>query len=143
MKKQVQFMLLLMGVSICLLWSCKKDDSPHLTQTTFKMTFTERKAPGIFGGYFDAKGDPTTIGTVTMSVTPVGMDSFHCSQTFVVPTSGTFTILSDCSMSTNTGAWYVVNGTAAYANLEGKGSLVMTTSKAGNVEVLYGNTWRR
>jgi hypothetical protein len=74
----------------------------------------------------------------------VGMDSLHCSQTLTVPAVGTITIISDCSMTTNTGVWYVTEGTGAYANLEGDGSLIMSAATANSpeIEALYGKTWR-
>lgn len=74
----------------------------------------------------------------------VGTDSLHCSQTLVVPTVGTITIISDCSMNTNTGAWYISDGTGAFANLKGNGSLIMSypTENTPDLEALYGKTWR-
>jgi hypothetical protein len=142
MKKQLSFLLPLLALTSVILWGCKKDNAPRLTQTEIDHTYTVQKAPGVLEGTFVAKGDPSTSGSVVMHVTTVGTDSFHCTQAYT-QARGTFTIISDCSNLNNTGAWYVASGTDAYANLEGNGSLVMTTSKAGFKEVFYGNTWRR
>jgi hypothetical protein len=48
-------------------------------------------------------------------------------------------------MTTNTGVWYVTEGTGAYANIEGEGSLIMSppTETSPEVEALYGKTWRK
>src|SRR3954453_22185596 len=113
MKKQLLAMLSLFAVSFLILWGCKKENCFVTTDTTFTMTSTERKAPGTFSGYFTSSGDPTTSGNSLMTVQPVGTDSFHCTNEYDVPSRGTITILSDCSMTTNTGRWYVISGSGA------------------------------
>jgi hypothetical protein len=145
MQKQVLSMLVLVAVSFTLLSGCQKEDMPKKTDSTFTLTFKDYPTELSGTGFFTSTGDPSTAGTFTMDFELVGMDSLHCSQTLTVPTVGTITIISDCSMTTNTGVWYVTEGTGAYANLEGEGSLIMSppTETSPEVEALYGKTWRR
>lgn len=144
MKKHALSMLLLLAVSIMLLPGCKKEH-PKVTNTTFTLTVTQYVNEITNTGYFTSSGDPTTSGTYSMDVHPVGTDSIHCSQTLVVATVGTITIISDCSITTNTGSWYITKGTGAYANLQGNGSLIMSppTNNTPDLESMYGKTWRK
>jgi hypothetical protein len=147
MKKQLRY-LLWIGMSLslwsCELLDCEEEDASRTTKTTFNLITTVPNEAGDFLGPFTAKGDPNASGTFIMTITPVeNTDSIHCAQTLEVPSVGTLTIISDCSMATNTGDWYIESGTGAYANLKGKGSLVMTTIAAGDVELMYGETWRQ
>ena|SRR2546421_2638380 len=143
MKKQVQSMLLLIGASLFILIGCKKEQIKY-TYTTFTRTTTQTIKPGVVIGYFTSSGDPTTAGTWIMYVTPVGSDSLHCSQTLDVPSEGTITVLTFCSLANNTGAWRVLKGTGAYSNLHGNGSLVMSFPKSGpSIEIWNGKTWRQ
>jgi hypothetical protein len=144
MKKQVQFMLLLLCISL-LITGCNKHDIPVKTDTTFTLSITDNPEGLIFTGYFTSSGDPTTAGTFTMNVELVGKDSLHCSQTLVVPTEGSITIISDCSTTTNTGVWYIIAGTGTYANLKGDGDLLMSppTENTPDLEAMYGQTWRQ
>jgi hypothetical protein len=142
MKKQCLSLLVILGIIASFLSGCTKEQD-KLTDTTFTLTATEQK-DFTLTGYFTASGDPTTAGTFVMDITPGANDSIHCSQSLVIPTVGTITIRSDCSMMTNTGSWYITEGTGAYANLHGSGSLVMSIPQAGNIiEALYGKTWRK
>ncbi len=144
MKKHLLSMLVLLAVSSTLLFGCKKEDMPKLTDTTFTLTVKEYVNEMTNTGYFTSSGDPTTAGNYTMDVHVAG-DSLHCSQTLTVPAVGTITIISDCSVTTNTGAWYITEGTGAYANLRGNGSLIMsfpTENNPSDIEALYGKTWR-
>ena len=142
MKKHLQFLLLLLGESFIALWSCKKDHGAQPKATTFTLEFNTQKA-FHFTGFFTASGGVTTSGNCTMDVTPVGTDSIHCTQTLEVPSEGTITILSQCSLPNNTGAWHVSSGTGIYANLQGEGTLVMSTGATGPIEALHGTTWRQ
>src|SRR5215203_952853 len=146
MKKQVLSMLVMFAVASALLSGCKKEDKPKLTDTTFILSVKEYVNDITNTGYFTATGDPATAGYYSMDVHLVGKDSLHCSQTLTVPQVGSITIISDCSMTTNTGAWYISEGTGAYANLEGNGSLIMSwpsKTSSDDIEALYGKTWRR
>ncbi len=144
MNKHARLTLLLLAVSIMLLPGCKKEH-PKVTDTTFTLTITQYVNEITNTGYFTSSGDPTTSGTYSMDVHLAGTDSLHCSQTLVVATVGTITIISDCSMTTNTGTWYISKGTGAFANLKGNGSLIMSppTKNTPDLESLYGKTWRK
>ena len=142
MKNQLKFLLLLLGVSFFILPGCKKDHNLKRTATTFTLTLTGETKPGTFTGYFNASGDPTISGTFTMDVAQTG-DSLHCSQT-LVSSKGSTTIISDCSLVTNTGAWYITTGTDAYSNLRGEGDLLMSFPENSlGIEALSGYTWRQ
>ena len=144
MLKQVLSSMMLLTVSCTILSGCTKEDVPKITDTTFTLTFKDYPTELSGTGFFTATGDPSTAGNFTMDFQLVGKDSLHCSQTLTVPTVGSITIISDCSMTTNTGSWYVTESTGAYANLEGSGSLIMSppTETSPEVEALYGKTWR-
>jgi hypothetical protein len=143
MRNHVLSKLLILILPLLVLSGCKKDE-PLKTNTTFTLTLTEETKPGTFTGYFTSSGDPTTSGTFTMMVQQVGADSLHCSQTLATPDVGTITIISDCSLTNNTGDWYITEGSGSYANLEGNGSLIMSfPTNAPVIEALYGKTWRQ
>ena len=144
MEKRVRSWLLLAALPISLFMGCTKEDILKKTDTTFTLTIKDYPTELSAIGFFTSTGDPSTAGTFTMDFELVGMDSLHCSQTLTVATVGTITIISDCSMTTNTGTWYVTEGTGAYANLQGNGSLIMSppTETSPEVEALYGKTWR-
>lgn len=144
MKKQVCSMLMLFTVAVALLPGCKKE-TRKFTDTTFTLTIKEYVNDVTNTGYFTSTGDPATAGNYSMDAFFVGADSLHCSQTLVVHTVGTITIISDCSLTTNTGTWYITEGTGAYANLKGDGSLIMsfpTKTAPSEIEAMYGKTWR-
>jgi hypothetical protein len=145
MKKQVQLLLQLLALSTLLFVGCRKDDNIRYTDTSFILTVTEYITELDNVGYFTSTGDPTVAGTYTMDIDMVGTDSLHCSQTLTVASAGSITIISDCSMTTKTGTWYITEGTGAYANLKGNGSLIMsfpTEIAPEEIEALYGKTWR-
>lgn len=142
MKKHLQILLLLLGVISFAFLGCKKDHGAQPRSTTFTLEFNTQKQ-GHFTGFFTASGGVTTSGNCTMDVTPVGTDSIHCTQTLEVPNEGTITIFSHCSLPNNTGAWNVTSGTGRYANLQGEGTLVMSTGATGPIEALHGTTWRQ
>ena len=142
MKHQLKFMMLLIGASIITFTGCEKD-RPHFTKTSFTLTTTERIKAGSYIGYFTSTGDPTTAGTWTMQSTVVPPDSLYCSQTLTVPGKGTITALTDCSLINNTGVWHITDGTGAYANLRGNGTLLMLNiTQPNSSEEWKGNTWR-
>jgi len=143
MRNKLKFLLSLLGVSFFILAGCKKDDLLHRTPTTFTLTLTDQPKPGTYTGYFTASGDPTVSGTFSMDVLQVG-DSLHCSQELVVPSKGSTIIISDCSLVTMTGRWYITSGKGAYRNLHGEGSLIMAFPvNSPEIEALYGHTWRK
>lgn len=145
MKKQVCYLVMLCVVPVVLLSGCKKEHFRKYTDTTFTLKITEYVNEIDNTGYFTSTGDPATAGSFAMDVNIVGADSLHCSQVLTVPTVGTITIISDCSLTTNTGVWYISEGSGAYADLRGNGSLIMsftTKTSPEDVEALYGKTWR-
>ena len=72
-------------------------------------------------------------GTYTMPTQAFGM-ALHCIFILNLP-QGTITIRMLCNMQTLNGRWTVLDGTGAYQNLRGGGSIFM----AGAEEVLEGN----
>lgn len=143
MKKHVKFLLLLPGILLLFFLGCKKPT--HQTSTTFTLTgVSANKTADTLNGYFTSSGDPTASGNFVMYITQIG-DSLHCDQILDVPGAGSITIHSDCSNSQNTGAWYIISGTGAYSNLEGKGPLIMSYPPGNpyGIEALYGKTWRQ
>ncbi|HYH13737.1 MAG TPA: hypothetical protein VD794_00860 [Flavisolibacter sp.] len=146
MKQQLQAWLLVLTIAAFVVSGCRKDDHIIYTDTSFILTVTEYISETDNVGYFTSTGDPTTAGTYVMEVDLVGTDSLHCSQVLTVQNVGTITILSDCSLTTMAGTWYITEGTGAYANLKGNGSLIMsfpTELAPEEIEALYGKTWRK
>lgn len=144
MKKHLLSWFLLLTITL-LFAGCRKDDHIIYTDTSFILTVTEYIAELDNVGYFTSTGDPTAAGTYAMEIDLVGTDSLHCSQVLTVENKGTITIISDCSMTTKTGKWYITEGTGTYANLKGNGSLIMsfpTEIAPEEIEALYGKTWR-
>ena len=71
----------------------------------------------IISGAFNA------VGTYEMPTQVHGM-ALHCTFNLTFP-NGTITIRMNCNMVTFDGVWKVLDGTGAYSNLKGEGSLVM------------------
>lgn len=83
-------------------------------------------------GDVELEGAINASGTYTMPTQVLG-NALHC--TFVLHlTNGDITIRMLCNMRTLNGRWTVLNGTGAYQNLRGGGSLTMP----GIEEVLTG-----
>jgi hypothetical protein len=99
------------------------------------------KIVGFPEGTVTATGALEFTGTNFMVVRSSGKSragAIHCTNSVVTP-EGTFTILMDCQFTTVTGQWRITNGTGAYANLKGNGSLVMYVNEQGqDVEDLHG-----
>lgn len=76
-----------------------------------------------YTGTVTAEGAINKVGTNIMYTQLHGM-ALHCTiiMTF---TNGTLTIRMNCNMQTFNGRWKVLEGTGAYANTKGEGSLVM------------------
>lgn len=95
---------------------------------------------GFPEGTVTATGALEFTGTNFMEIRASGKShagAIHCTNSVVTP-EGNFTILMDCQFTTSTGQWRIVNGTGAYANLRGNGSLVMTFEDGLDIETLYG-----
>jgi hypothetical protein len=78
-------------------------------------------------------GAINATGTYTMPTEVLGM-ALHCTFYLTLP-EGTITIRMLCNMQTLNGRWRVLDGTGAYQNLRGEGSLFMP----GTEEVLEGS----
>jgi hypothetical protein len=94
---------------------------------------------GFPDGQLTATGALEASGTNFMVVRPSGKSTaIHCINSVVTP-QGSFTILMDCQFITTTGQWRITNGTGAYKNLRGNGSLTMYFNEQGqDVEELDG-----
>jgi hypothetical protein len=141
MEKNSKLLLLIMAGVLLSFLGCNKHPLSGKTPTTFTLNSTGIIEGGE-SGYFFANGDPTVSGTYEMLFEVVD-DSLHCSQTLFT-TTGTIVIQSDCSLVTNTGDWFITDGTGTYWNLEGEGTLIMEFPKdAPGIEAMSGFTWRR
>ena len=78
-------------------------------------------------------GAINATGTYTMPTQVLGM-ALHCTFILTLP-QGTITIRMLCNMHTLNGRWTVLDGSGAYQNLTGGGSLTMP----GTEELLIGN----
>lgn len=135
------FTLLLVFATLLFLSGCKKR-SDRITPTTFTLNSTKVISESQESGYFFASGDPTVSGTYLMHIEVDG-DSLHCDQTLTT-TKGEIVIHSDCSLVSMEGTWFIVDGTDAYWNLEGHGTLFMEFPEGSpSIEALSGVTWRR
>jgi hypothetical protein len=105
-------------------------------------------------GTFTTSGALTISGTTTMHVDPNynGIRA-HC-VVMLTPSdgSGTITIDQECQFATSMpapyptgqgkGRWEIVDGTGAYANLNGNGSLTMPVVNGFNEEAMTGYIYR-
>ena len=90
-------------------------------------------------GTFTTTGALNTSGTTTMAINPNANGTrAHC---VIVLTSelGTITIHQECEFATSPakGQWQIVDGTGAYANLKGNGSLLMPPNTEAMSGVIY------
>ena len=105
-------------------------------------------------GTFTTSGALTISGTSTMHVDlNVNGIRAHCVVT-LTPSDGSGTIIIDqqCQFATSMpapypngqgkGRWEIVNGTGAYANLNGNGSLTMPVIQQGIEEAMTGFIYR-
>ena len=94
---------------------------------------------GFPDGTVTATGALETTGTNYMVVRSSGKShagAIHCTN-YVVTPQGTFTILMDCQFTTSTGQWCITNGTGAYANIKGNGSLLMPPDQEAMTGYIY------
>ena len=110
------------------------------------MSFSPQKAGqvhilivGFPDGQLTATGALEVSGTNFMVVRPSGNSTaIHCTNSVVTP-QGSFTIVMDCQFITSKGQWRITDGTGAYKNLRGNGSLTMYFNEQGqDVEELDG-----
>ena len=94
---------------------------------------------GYPDGKLTATGALEASGSNFMVVRPSGKSTaIHCLNSVVTP-QGSFTIVMDCQFITSTGQWRITDGTGAYKNLRGNGSLTMYFNEQGqDVEELDG-----
>ena len=76
-----------------------------------------------YTGIVQATGGINASGTFVMPTELLGM-ALHCVFILTFP-SGTITIRMNCNMTTLNGQWQIIDGTGAYQNLKGGGSLIM------------------
>ena len=98
------------------------------------LTLDKAEAITIFATTTSAQGStyygPVTLsgainatGTYVMPTEQHGM-ALHCLFVLSLP-EGTITIRMNCNLVTSNGVWKILEGTGAYQNLKGGGSLVM------------------
>ena len=76
-----------------------------------------------YTGTVTAEGAINNSGTNIMYTQLFGM-ALHCTIIMTFP-DGTLTIRMNCNMETSHGRWKILEGTGAYANKKGEGSVVM------------------
>ena len=77
-----------------------------------------------FSGPVTVSGALNASGTYVMPTQQMGM-ALHCLMVISIPHKGTITIRLNCNLVTFNGVWKILEGTGAYQNLKGGGSLVM------------------
>jgi hypothetical protein len=98
-------------------------------------TFDQKQPVNFFGHITSSDGGSTYYGTVVatgainetgtfvMPTQAMGL-ALHCTFILTFP-DGTITIRLNCNMVTFNGVWKILEGTGAYRNLQGGGSLTM------------------
>jgi hypothetical protein len=127
MKKIFSFAL----ASLIIFIGCKKSDglvSPPAQSARVDKAVQSNSKPAavtfiLTAGSLTITGAVEASGTYTMNPVIQTGRAFHCTNNLVTP-QGTITALTNCEDGT-TGTWRIVNGTGAYANLRGNGTLVM------------------
>jgi len=89
----------------------------------FSGSITSSDGGSTYFGDVTASGAINATGTFEMPTKLIGM-ALHCTFVLTFP-SGTITIRMNCNMTTFNGVWQILEGTGAYQNLKGGGSLVM------------------
>ena len=129
MKKQVQFMLVCLSICILALSSFIQDNLK--AKTARKPVTITAVFPTMDGlhwtGTFTTTGALDITGSAVMDINPNhnGVRA-HCVVELTAP-DGTITIHQECEFKTKPpkGQWQIVDGTGAYENLKGNGSLTM------------------
>ena len=117
----------------------------ELTLWKFILNNLRKKQPVIFSGHITSSDGGSTYfgnvvatgainktGTFVMPTQVLGM-ALHCTFILTFP-DGTITIRLNCNMVTFNGQWQVLDGTGAYQNLKGNGSLIMPNNDDENFE---------
>lgn len=110
----------------------------HPTPVTITAIFTGGTFP-VLTGYFTTSGALDITGDAEMTIGPkAGGKVAHCIVELTTP-EGTITIRQECEFSTDParGSWQIVEGTGAYEDLKGNGSLLMPP----NTEAMTGKIY--
>jgi hypothetical protein len=103
----------------------------------FFTTATSAEGTTYFGTV-DATGGINATGSYVMPTEMHGL-ALHCTLMLTLP-NGTLTIRMNCNMKTLDGRWKILEGTGAYQNAKGGGSLIMPNDTN---EILTGNiSWK-
>ena len=133
MQKQLKLMLLFTVASFIFLTGFKSDHPASSKANNTKAGAVTITAVFNFSTFPDVLGTFTTGGALNIRGSAEMVIGFnnnqrraHCIVTLTA-SDGTITIHQECEFSTNPpkGRWEIVNGTGAYANLKGNGSLLM------------------
>lgn len=99
---------------------------------TIHTTITGVEEDGTtYTGVVEISGCITASGTYVMPTEAHGM-ALHCILELDLP-NGNITITMKCNMKTLNGQWQVVEGTGAYQELKGGGSLVMINQETEEI----------
>ena len=112
----------------------KAQNFKSLSSITITSSNTSTPDNVNYFGDVELEGAINATGTYTMPTQVLGMMALHCTFILTLP-QGTITIRMLCNMRTLNGRWTVLDGTGAYQNLRGGGSLFMP----GIEEVLEGS----
>lgn len=110
----------------------------HPTPVTITAIFTGGTFP-VLTGYFTTSGALDITGDAEMTIGPKADGKVaHCIVELTTP-EGNITIRQECEFSTDParGSWQIVEGTGAYENLKGNGSLLMPP----NTEAMTGKIY--
>lgn len=157
MKTQLKSMLLFLGVSFITFtgFNSKKNVLPtnshdskmntshsakpfYFTPVTITASFTETSTL-TWIGTFTTSGALDISGDAIMVINPnVNGTRAHCEITLTT-SDGTIIIHEECQFATQPykGRWEIVDGTGAYVNLRGNGSLSMPDNEEAMVGVIY------
>jgi hypothetical protein len=115
-----------------------KTTRQDFTPVTITATFTETSTL-TWTGYFTTGGALDITGDAIMVINPnMNGTTAHCEITLTTD-GGTIIIHEECQFATKPykGRWEIVDGTGAYTNLRGNGSLSMPDNEEAMVGVIY------
>lgn len=105
--------------------------SENKEPVNFFGSITSSDGGSTYYGAVIATGAINATGSFVMPTQVLGM-ALHCSFVLTFP-NGTITIRMNCNMVTFNGQWKILEGTGAYQNLKGGGSLVMPNDNDENL----------
>ncbi len=138
--KSKMLALLMLLTAMIMFTACEKNDfiapSPDASSSNALTSANAESAPitiftsGPFDpvtstatGTVEVSGAFNATGTLEMQIEFLG-NAIHCNLVLTLP-AGTITIRMNCNGVTFNGVWQILEGTGAYQNLKGNGSLVM------------------